>query len=194
MAGVAVAIVRDNRDSSGLGRVKVSLPWHSRPDESVWARIATPMAGNGRGVYFLPEVDDEVIVAFERGDMRLPYVLGSLWNQANPPPEKNADGRNDVRVVHSRSHHKITINDGSQPHVQLELADGKRVTLDQNGIELDDGHGSSVSIDTAGGTITIQAASRIALKAPQISIEAAGPIDVKASATLRLRGSLVNIN
>ena len=70
--GVAVAIVRDNKDTSGLGRVKVSFPWHSQPQESYWARVATPMAGNERGIYFIPEVNDEVLVAFERGDVRFP--------------------------------------------------------------------------------------------------------------------------
>ena len=184
--GVAVAIVRDNQDKSGMGRVKVSFPWHSEAQESHWARVATPMAGNKRGIYFLPEVNDEVLVAFDRGDVRFPYVIGSLWNGKEPPPETNGDGKNDVRVIHSRADHKITINDGSQPLVQIELADGKRVTLNRDGIELDDKQGNKVTLASSGGSITIQAATSLSLKAPQISIEATG--------TLTVKGLLVQIN
>lgn len=193
--GVAVAIVRENKDSSGQGRVKVSFPWHSQPQESYWARVATPMAGANRGVYFIPEVNDEVLVAFERGDLRFPYVVGSLWNGQDQSPEKNADGKNDVRVIHSRSDHKITINDNSgTPLVQIELADGKRVTLNNDGIELDDKQGNKVTIQSAGGSITVQAATSLSLKAPQISIEASGTMTVKSGGTLTVQGSLVTIN
>ena len=184
--GVAVAIVRDNQDKTGMGRVQVSFPWHSQAQESHWARVATPMAGNKRGIYFLPEVNDEVLVAFDRGDVRFPYVIGSLWNGKEPPPETNGDGKNDVRVIHSRADHKITINDGSKPLIQIELADGKRVTLNRDGIELDDKQGNKVTLASSGGSITIQAATSLSLKAPQISIEATG--------TLTVKGLLVQIN
>lgn len=192
--GVAIGIVRDNKDSSGMGRVKVSFPWHSQPQQSYWARVATPMAGKNRGIYFIPEVNDEVLIAFERGDVRFPYVVGSLWNGPDPAPQNNGDGKNDVRVIHSRSHHKITINDGSQPLVQVELADGKRLTLDQNGIELDDKQGNKVTIQSSAGSITVQAATSLSLKAPQITIEATGTMTVKSGGTLTVQGSLVQIN
>jgi uncharacterized protein involved in type VI secretion and phage assembly len=184
--GVAVAIVRDNKDTTGMGRVKVSFPWHSQAQESHWARVATPMAGKKRGIYFLPEVNDEVLVAFDRGDVRFPYVIGSLWNGQDSPPETNGDGKNDVRVIHSRADHKITINDGSQPLVQIELADGKRVTLNRDGIELDDKQGNKITIQSTGGTITVEAKTSLSLKAPKISVEATG--------TLTLKGGLVQIN
>jgi uncharacterized protein involved in type VI secretion and phage assembly len=184
--GVAIGIVRENKDSSGLGRVKVSFPWHSQPQQSYWARVTTPMAGKKRGIYFLPEVNDEVLIAFERGDMRFPYVVGSLWNGKDPSPENNGDGKNDVRVIHSRADHKITINDGSQPLIQIELADGKRVTLNRDGIELDDKQGNKVTLQSSGGSITIQAATSLSLKAPQITVEATG--------SLTLKGGVVQIN
>jgi uncharacterized protein involved in type VI secretion and phage assembly len=144
------------------------------------------MAGNKRGIYFIPEVNDEVLVAFDRGDVRFPYVLGSLWNGKDPSPETNSDGNNDVRVIHSRADHKITINDGSQPLIQIELADGKRVTLNRDGIELDDKQGNKVTMKSGGGSITIEAASSVSLKAPQISVEASG--------SLTLKGGVVQIN
>ena len=104
--GVSVAIVAQNKDPEGLGRVKVRFPWRENPDESHWARIAVPMAGNGRGIWFLPEVDDEVLVAFDAERVEHPYVIGCLWNGQDLPPERNADGRNDLRVIHSRSGHR----------------------------------------------------------------------------------------
>ena len=109
--GVMVGVVTNNQDPEGLGRVKVRFPWLSNEDESGWARIAAPMAGKERGMYFLPEVEDEVLVGFEHGDVRFPYVLGALWNGQDAPPAKNDDGKNNLRVIKSRSGHLIRLND-----------------------------------------------------------------------------------
>ena len=72
LKGVAVALVTQNKDEDGLCRVKVSYPWHDKPRDSYWARLAMPMAGNDRGLVLIPEVGDEVLVAFEREDLRFP--------------------------------------------------------------------------------------------------------------------------
>ena len=80
LKGVATALVTQNKDDEGQCRVKVRYPWHDRPSESYRARLAMPMAGQERGWVLIPEVGDEVLVAFEREDMRFPYVLGALWN------------------------------------------------------------------------------------------------------------------
>ena len=173
IAGVVTAIVRDNKDASGLGRVSVSFPWHGRPDETFWARVATPIAGKAHGFSFIPEINDEVLVAFDHGDLRSPFVVGSLWNSTDRPPTGNARG-------------------GSA--VQLQLSDGKRLTFDKSGIALDDGHGNKISIEGGTGRITIEAASSIALKAPQISIESSSSLELKSSGKLTLQGSIININ
>lgn len=109
--GVTVGIVTNSKDPDGLGRVKVKFPWLSGEEESYWARVLTPMAGKDRGIYFLPEVDDEVLVAFEQGNMAFPYILGSLWNGKDKPPIKNDDGKNNQRVIKSRSGHMIVLDD-----------------------------------------------------------------------------------
>jgi uncharacterized protein involved in type VI secretion and phage assembly len=173
IAGVALAIVRDNQDKSGLGRVRVSFPWHSLPDQTYWARVTTPLAGRNHGFYFTPEIDDEVLVAFDHGDLQSPYVVGSLWNSSNRPPVRNT---------------------GVSSQVRLQLTDGKRLTLDQNGIEVADAHGNTISIEQGSGAITIHAAGSLALKAAQISIESAGTLVLKSSATLTLQGAMVRIN
>jgi uncharacterized protein involved in type VI secretion and phage assembly len=194
--GVVIGVVTNNKDEEGLGRVKVRFPWLSEADESHWARIAAPMAGKQRGIYFLPEVDDEVLVAFEHGDVRFPYVLGALWNGQDAPPATNDDGKNNVRVIQSRSGHIIRLND----------EDGKEK------IEILDKSGkNSIVFDTAQNTITIAADKDITLAAPQgtikldaqkielkssadSKIEAGAGMDVKAGATMNIKGATVNIN
>ena len=109
--GLVVGVVTNNQDPDGLGRVKVRFPWLSDDEESHWARIAVPMGGKERGTYFLPEVDDEVLVAFEHGSPSFPYVLGALWNGKDVPPTTNDDGKNNLRLIKSRSGHVIKLND-----------------------------------------------------------------------------------
>lgn len=193
-SGVAAAIVVENNDPAGLGRVKVRYPWHSDPQSSFWARLAAPMAGRRRGFHALPEVADEVLVAFEQGDLRRPYVIGALWNSGDPPPVSNADGRNDVKMIRTRGGHVLTFDDGAQGRVRLELRDGKHLLIDESRVTLQDEHGNGLSIESGSGTLTVRSSGRVQLQAPAIAIEASGAIDVKAGATLTLRGSLVSIN
>ena len=194
ITGVAVAIVRDNRDPNGLARVRVSFPWYSRPEESYWARLATPMTGKGYGTFFLPEVDDEVLVAFERGDIRFPYVVGSLWNGNDKPPVTNSDGRNDIRTIRTRKGHALRFEDGAKGRLRLELNDGKAITIDEGAITIDAGNGNRVVIGSASGATTIEAASTLRIRAPQIALEASGALDIKAGGTLTLRGAMILIN
>jgi uncharacterized protein involved in type VI secretion and phage assembly len=190
--GVAVALVKQNKDSTGQGRVKVSYPWHSESTESYWARVATPMTGGKRGVYFIPEVGDEVLVAFERGDMRFPYVIGSLWNGKDKAAQNNGDGKNDIREIRTRADHTLTFNDGSDGFAQLRLSPGHLLRFKNDEVRLEDPNGNSIVF--ANGEIKVTAATRITLTAPQIAIESSGTTDVKAGATLGLRGTVVNIN
>src|ERR1043166_3093643 len=132
VSGVVVGVVTNNQDPEGMGRVKVKFPWLSDEDESNWARVAAPMAGKERGFYFLPEVDDEVLVAFKQGDVRFPYVVGSLWNGKDAPPAKNDDGKNDVRVIKSRSGHvvRLTDADGKEMIEIVDKSERNRIRVD----------------------------------------------------------------
>lgn len=117
--GVTVAIVTDNQDPQGHYRIKVRFPWlpnggSSGPEQSDWCRIATMGAGKDRGMFCLPEVDDEVLVAFEHGDIGRPYVIGSLWNSSSTVHRANKkdddrSGKNDVRSFKSRSGHQLSL-------------------------------------------------------------------------------------
>ena len=119
ITGVMTGLVTENNDAEGLCRVKVSYPSHDNPLESYWARLAMPMAGNGRGLVLIPEVGDEVLVAFERGDLRFPYVLGSLWNSKERPPLSNSDGKNDKRELRFKKEAPLLFDDGDNGVVEL---------------------------------------------------------------------------
>lgn len=114
--GVMIGIVTNNKDPEGLGRIKVKYPSLDDIDESPWIRIAAPMAGEQRGFYCLPEINDEVLVAFEQGDIHRPYMLGVLWNGPDKPPRPNnsivgSDGKVNKRIIRSRSGHEIILDD-----------------------------------------------------------------------------------
>jgi len=194
MKGVAPAVVTQNKDDQSMGRVRVRYPWHSRPSDSYWARIAMPMAGRQRGIYFLPEVGDEVLVAFERGDLRFPYVVGALWNGEDAAPQTNGDGKNDVRVIRTRKGHSITFDDGDRGQLRLELNDGKSLTIDDEGIRIDDKNGNSVTVTTASGEIAIAAATSLTLKAPQITIDASTSLSMNGGMSASLQATSVTIN
>ncbi|MBW2057785.1 MAG: phage tail protein [Deltaproteobacteria bacterium] len=173
--GVVVGIVRDIKDPLNLGRVKVDFPWMGEAAEAVsisseedrahsyWARIATLMAGSGRGTYFVPEVGEEVLVAFEHGDLDRPFVIGSLWNADDEPPESmDGEGKNHLRTIHSRSGHVLTFDDNideekarliikSQGGHEIHLDDGKG----QEKIELKTKEGHTITLDDAAGTVTL---------------------------------------
>ncbi|NET59620.1 MAG: phage tail protein [Symploca sp. SIO2E6] len=194
--GIVVGVVTNNEDPEGLGRVKVRLPWLSDEDESDWARIAAPMAGRERGMYFLPEIDDEVLVAFEHGDVRFPYIIGSLWNSQDPPPATNEDGNNNLRVIKSRSGHVIRLND-EEGNETIEIID----KTENNSIIIDTAT-NSIAI-TTDGDITLSASQgKIKLEAQNIEItssadtkvEASAGMDIKASSTMNLKGQTINLN
>jgi uncharacterized protein involved in type VI secretion and phage assembly len=192
--GVAIAIVSANTDPDQLGRVKLRLPWRSDDYETDWVRIAVPMGGNNRGTYFLPEVDDEVLVAFDSEDIRFPYVLGALWSKTDPPPDKNGDGKNRTRLIKTPGGHLIKFVDRENEDVLLiQLADGKKVEIKSEGIQIDDG-ANKITLDAKGGAVTIEAASTLTLKAPKVAIEATATLDIKGGQSMSANATIVRIN
>jgi len=175
--GVHPALVVDIKDPDNQGRVKIKLPWS--PDGAgatceLWARLSTFMAGNQRGAWFIPDVDDEVLVAFESGDARRPYVIGSIWNGKDAPPESmDGSGSNDKKVLRSRNGVKVTLDDhdGSEQLI-LETPGGQKITLKDGGaaVEIEDANGNSVKLEAAG--ITINASAKVTVQASQVNVSA----------------------
>ncbi|EMA35153.1 phage baseplate assembly protein V [Halobiforma nitratireducens] len=203
MHGVVVGVVTDNEDPKDLGRVKLQFPWRDADDESYWARIATPMAGDEYGAYFLPDVDDEVLVAFENGDIHRPYVIGSLWNGKQTPPQKN-DGNNDVREIRTRSDHRITFDDdrdGDDGSVTIETSAGHEIVIDDDDsnetiLIRDDDATNQIVLDSSDDSVAIEAGDELELSAKNItidgdkSVEITGgtKVDVKSKNTVDVSG------
>ena len=177
--GVVIGVVEDLNDPEGLGRVQVKIP-HLGDEPSNWARLSLPMAGGGRGTFFRPEVGDEVLVACEHGDIRQPYVLGSLWSKTDKPPDgTGAATDNNIRAIVSRSGHHVVLDDTPNSE-RIEIVDhaGKQaVVID----------GSSVTVRADAGKVTITASG-------DVTVSAGGNLNLSAQGTVVITGAQVKIN
>ena len=187
--GVVTGVVTNNQDPEGLARVKVQFPWLSGEDESAWARPAVLMAGPDAGTYFLPDVDDEVLVAFEQGDVRFPYVLGSLWRGGSKdakPPDDNTDGNNARKLIRSRSGLTITMDDsaGAERIVISDTNGNRKIVIDA----------ANDAITIEGGDVTITATTgKLALEGSEVEISSSGSLKVNATGTLDLEGATTSV-
>jgi phage baseplate assembly protein gpV len=132
--GVRLAIVVDNKDGDGNPgyRVKLKLPWLNEHETTFWARIAIPMSGADRGTYVLPEIDDQVLVVFEHGDIGRPIVIGALWSRNQEPVEVNQSGKNNTKLIKSRSGHRIIFDDkdGAEKITIVDKTRKNKIVLD----------------------------------------------------------------
>ncbi len=190
--GLAFGRVTENRDPKSLGRVRVKLELHSDDQDSFWARIATPMAGSGIGAWFLPEIDDEVLVGFIGEDASHPVVLGGVWNSRQPPPETNSDGRNDWRLIRTRSNHELRFDDGEANEIELTMKDGSRVYLTKGHAVMEDRQGNKVEIKD--GNVTVEATQKLTLKGTNVVLQATSQVEIKAGTTCKIQGMMVEIN
>jgi len=180
--GCHVGQVLDLADPDGVGRVKVALPWS--PDGNgqryeVWARMTTLFAGKDRGSWFMPEVDDEVLLVFQGGDPSHAFIVGGLWNGTDTPPTA-ASAQNNKKIIKSRNGVVITIDDqqGTES-ITLETPGGCSFTLKDGpgSVEIDDSNGNSIKLETAG--ITINASAKVTINASQVAVSA-GMVQVDA--------------
>jgi uncharacterized protein involved in type VI secretion and phage assembly len=179
--GAYTALVKDVKDPDGQGRVKVALPWAPDPPPApkqqsyeTWARVATLMGGRNRGSWFIPDVDDEVLLIFLAGDPRHPMVIGGMWNGTDTPPTNmDAAGKNYLKTIRSRNGVKITLDDhdGTEQLV-LETPGGQKVSLKDGpgAVWIEDSNGNSIKLESAG--ITLTAAAKVTVNAGQVAISA----------------------
>ncbi len=187
--GVTIGLVTNNKDPDGLGRVKVKFPWLSQDDESYWARVLTPMAGNDRGIYFLPEVDDEVLVAFEQGDMNSPYILGSLWNGEDKPPAKNDDGKNNQRLIKSRSGHQIILDDteGKEQIIIQDKTGKNQILINSKENKMNIKVEKDLTIETKGKIILKSSDDDMSIECKNLSIKTQQNYQLEAGANCTIK-------
>lgn len=224
MHGVVVGVVTDNNDPGKLGRVKINFPWMSPDNVTDWTRIATFMSGAERGSYFVPEIEDEVLVAFEHGDINRPFVIGSLWNKEDKPPDTNEEEKNNIKKFTSRAGHELIFDDtDSSERFEIHTKSGHQILLDDKSgsekITIKDKTGDNyIEIDSVNNSIQIESKLDLTIKATNITIDASGnltiksgastkmeagadmsiksnaPMSVKSSAIMELKGAIININ
>jgi uncharacterized protein involved in type VI secretion and phage assembly len=186
---IVAAQVIDLDDPEQLGRVKVQYP-HLEGQPSDWARLVTLMAGPDRGVFFRPEIGDEVLVALEHGDIRRPYILGSVWSKVDKPPDSDGSATdNNWRFVKSRSGHIIKLDDteGAEKVEIIDQSGQHRVVIDSAG--------DKIQIICQSGDMEITAgAGTLKIEAQTIEVKATNSLSLEAGATLTIKGATVNIN
>lgn len=190
--GVVQGIVTEVNDADGQeGRVKVQFPWFDDQMETEWCRVRQFYAGNGYGAFFVPEVGDEVLIAFIHGDMRMPIILGGLYNAKDKPPTYRSSSQ-DQKMIRTKGQHELLFDDTSnQQRVRIKTQGGhvadlsdadQKINLRSTGgqtIVIDDSSnkitvqtgGSTMEIDGS-GTITLTTGANVVLNAPSVSLGA----------------------
>ncbi len=180
LPGVVVGLVSNNNDPMGSGRIRVKFPWLSDNDESAWAPMATPMTGNGRGFQYIPEVDDEVLVAFEHGDIDRPYVIGCLWNGVDLPPLSSndavgGDGKVNKRIIKSRSGHTILLDD-TQGNESISI-------IDKTG-------SNQIVLHSPDNSLQIKVMGNLTIEAQgSIKISGMAGVEISSDATMSIKGT-----
>ena len=187
--GIVIGLVIDLKDEENIGRVKVKYP-HLEDQPSDWARLAVPMAGSKRGTFFRPEVGDEVLVAFEHGEPRRPYIIGALWSKVDtPPPDISNNVKNYLRGIVSLSGHTILLDDtpGKEKIVFVDKDNLRKVIIDSAN--------SKIEVICDQGNVEVKAsAGDVKVEAINVSIKASAELKLEATGNVTIKGALVNIN
>jgi len=199
--GVVTAVITNTDDPNDWGRVKLKFPWMADDAESDWARVVGIGAGPEAGYFVMPDVGDEVLVAFEHGDFSRPCVLGGMWNgQHNLPPEAAAAAGGEkplVRTWHSRGGHVIATYDNADNKIEIMTAGGHQIVLDDanSKIEIKSSGGLIISLDDSGSKIVVESSNEIQIKASgNMKLEAGGNLDIEATGQVNVKGAMVNLN
>lgn len=188
-----IGIVVDIKDPEKLARIKVKFPTLPGSDTSTWAPLSAVGAGKDRGLCVLPEIEDEVLVVFEHGDITRPVILGALWNGKDKPPDKN-DGKNERRSITSRSGARIIFDDDAGT-LTLESADKKsRVVLDKANKITFEAQSGDVCIQAPQGTLEV-VANEVALNASQAChLESLGGLALEGKSKVTIGGQMLQVH
>lgn len=192
-----VGIVTDNEDPEGWGRVKVKFPTLTEEHASQWARVVSAGAGNNRGFDCLPEINDEVLVLFEHGDIHRPYVIGGVWNGEDAPPEpvdkSVQDGKVRLRTIKIRTGHLLQFveedNNSSKTGFYIRTNGGHQINVNdsQKNIEIKTTGGHQLKLSDKDGSINLSSTGNL-------KIQAKGNIDIDADGVITVKGQLIKLN
>jgi phage protein D len=198
-ASLVVGVVTNNNDPEKLGRLRVKYPSLSDSEESAWARVATPSAGNARGLLMLPQPNEEVIIGFEHGDTRRPIVVGSVFNGKDKPGDdllQNRDGSLAVlsnEKVHMHSNKDFEIKSDEKMVIEVKKDKTEKIGGDYK----NEAKGSGT---LKGQEYTIEAGSSLTIKGSSISVKASGSLELKGSTVtidgsggVNIKGSMINL-
>jgi uncharacterized protein involved in type VI secretion and phage assembly len=220
VTGMVPGIVTNNKDPDGLGRVKVVLPIlgvdagaqgsNQKGIETDWAPVLSFAAGNGRGGFFLPEIDDEVLVSFLLGDVNRPFVVGASWNNVDKPPQKNADGKNNIKQITTRSGNTLLFDDtDGKARIQIfDKGNKDEITISAKDNTISIKSEKAINLTSASGEVTIkaknikvEAQSSLSMTASSISIKSTGSlnlngssVELKSNGMVSVKGSIINLN
>ena len=195
-----IGIVVDNKDPDKHARLKIKIPTLNADETTWWAPMVALGAGNERGWFFLPEIDDEVLVMFEAGDMNRPIILGQLWNGKDVPPDGN-DGENERRSIFSREGSKITLDDKEE---QILIEDGGglgKITITKDKIMIE-ASSNDVCMQAPLGDVNIVAKEFKGEASQNFQVQATaaakvgsdGKINIKGGSMLKIHGATTGIN
>jgi uncharacterized protein involved in type VI secretion and phage assembly len=196
MSHFVVGVVSE-LNTQEVGQVRVTFP-HLKMTKSDWYRVVTPMGGAGRGMVFMPEVGDHVVVAFVHGDANCGYVLGAVWDkEQKPPPAGGKPAENNVRFIRSRSGHEVRLDD-TKGKEKIEIVDkdkARRVVIDCDSktikVVSDTG---DIEVSAKSGTVTIKASGAVKVDAKTIDLTATDTITISAKKGLKMAGKPINLN
>ncbi len=187
--GIVIGLVKSLEDPEDIGRVQVEYPYLG-DQTSYWARVVSFMAGAERGARFIPEVGDEVLIAFEQGDPRRPYLLGAVWSTTDaPPPHDGSQTDNNWRYIKSRSGHVLRFDDkdGAEKVEIIDKDEKHKIIIDTSG--------DKIEIICDSGDVNVSAESgAVNVSASEVTVESSGNMTLSASGTMTIEGATVNIN
>ena len=191
---LVIGVVTNNDDPEKMGRVRVKFPGLDDQKEGWWARVASLSATADRGMMMMPLVDDEVVVGFEHGDPRRPFVLGSLWNGTGKPGQLAAEGGGKPDgSFNLNSKKKISMKSTGDVKVETEAKMDTKVksdsTLEAEGKTVIKGDGSEISITGPGGSVVIKQDGSITIKGTQITVDASAKLALSSSGVVQIKGS-----
>ncbi|WP_086930820.1 phage baseplate assembly protein V [Agarilytica rhodophyticola] len=187
--GIVIGLVTSLEDPEDIGRIQVEYPYLG-DQPSFWARVVSFMAGAERGARFLPEVGEEVVVAFEQGDPRRPLILGSVWSTVDAPiPHDGSQVDNNWRYIKSRSGHVLRFDDtdGAEKVEVIDKDEAHKIIIDTSG--------DKIEIICDSGDVMVTAESgKVSVSGSEVNVESSGDMNLKAAGTMTIEGATVNIN